>query len=109
MRRRVNITLDSYVLSCIISHNQLAGLFKLLVDDNLKDDKHYNERYVYFQYFSDLINFCETNNIFLDYLDHLKNEFKTEKEIRNIKFDRLFSVNEDIENNQLIKKLCIQK
>ena len=107
--RRVNITLDSYVLSCIISHNQLAGLFKLLVDDNLKDDKHYNERYVYFQYFSDLINFCETNNIFLDYLDHLKNEFKTEKEIRNIKFDRLFSVNEDIENNQLIKKLCIQK
>lgn len=105
--RRVNITLDSYVLACIISHNQLAGLFKLLVDDNLKNDKEYNERYVYFQYFSDLINFCETNNIFLDYLDHLKNEFKTEKKIRNIKFDRLFAVNEEIEKNDIIKKLCI--
>lgn len=105
--RRVNITLDSYVLSCIISHNQLAGLFKLLVDDNLKNDKDYNERYVYFQYFSDLINFCETNSIFLDYLDHLKNEFKTEKKIRNIKFDRLFAVNEEIEKNDNIKKLCI--
>ena len=79
----------------------------MLVDDNLKNDKDYNERYVYFQYFSDLINFCETNSIFLDYLDHLKNEFKTEKKMRNIKFDRLFTVNEDIEKNEIIKKLCI--
>ena len=107
--RKCNITLNSYVLACIISHTQLSGIFKLLVDDNLKNDKNYNERYVYFQYFSDLINFCETNNIFLDYLDHLKNEFKTEKQIRNIKFDSLFSVNENIEKNDIIKNLCIPK
>lgn len=105
--RRVKMSLNSYALACVISHTQLSGLFKLLVDDNLKNDKDYNERYVYFQYFSDLINFCETNNIFVDYLDHLKNEFKTEKKIRNIKFDSLFAVNETIENNELIKKLCI--
>jgi len=107
--RVANETINSYILSCIIGHNQMNHLYKLAVNDNFRDnDKDYNERYVYFKYFGDLINFCETNHIFLDYIDYLKNELAIEKIKRNIKFDNLFLINEELENNQKIKALCIQ-
>ena len=106
--RLVNGTINSYILSCIIGHNQMSKLYSSVMDDNFRDnDKNYNERYIYFKYFGDLINFCETNRIFLDYMDYLKNELEIEKFKRNIKFDELFLINEDLENNQKIKGLCI--
>jgi len=106
--RLVNVTINSYILSCIIGHNQMNDLYKMAVNDNFRDnDKDYNERYIYFKYFGDLINFCETNHIFLDYSDYLKTELEIEKIKRNIKFDELFLINEELENNEKIKALCI--
>ena len=66
-------------------------------------------RYMYFKYFGDLINFCETNDIFLDYIEYLKRELKKEKERRNITVDRLFVYNEKLDNNEKLKRLCIQE
>ena len=106
--RAVNATINSYILGCIIGHNQMKHLYQLAVNDNFRDnDKDYNERYIYFKYFGDLINFCETNHIFLDYSDYLKNELAIEKIKRNIKFDNLFLINDELENNKKIKALCI--
>ena len=106
--RRNNITIDSYVLGCIIGHNQMDKLYDLIINGKFIDNKKYNERYIYFKYFGDLINFCETNDIFLDYLDYLKKELKKEKERRNIKIDQLFVYNEKLDNNEKLRKLCIQ-
>ena len=107
--RVVNATINSYILSCIIGQNQMSNLYKASVNDNFRDnDKDYNERYIYFKYFGDLINFCETNHIFLDYIDYLKNELAIEKIKRNIKFKELFLINDELENNTKIKELCIQ-
>ena len=106
--RLANVTINSYILGCIIGHNQMNHLYQLAVNDNFRDnDKDYNERYIYFKYFGDLINFCETNHIFLDYSDYLKNELAIEKIKRNIKFDNLFLINDELENNKKIKALCI--
>ena len=83
-------------------------LYDLIINGKFIDNKKYNERYIYFKYFGDLINFCETNDIFLDYLDYLKKELKKEKERRNIKIDQLFVYNEKLDNNEKLRKLCIQ-
>jgi len=108
--RKGNITLDSYVLGCIIGHNQMSNLYKIVFEDNFEyDNKKLNEKFVYSQYFDDLINFCETNNIFIDYVDYLKNEVRIEKQMRNIKTDSLFLLNETLENNSKIKAMCIPK
>ena len=103
-----NIVLDSYILGCIIGHNQMSNLYKVVFEDNFyEDDDKKNERFIFSQYFSDLINFCETNNIFLDYIDYLKNEVNIEMKSRNIKNGSLFMINKEIEENDFIKKLCI--
>ena len=87
----------------------MSKIYASVVNDNFRDnDKDYNERYIYFKYFGDLINFCETNHIFLDYSDYLKNELAIEKIKRNIKFDNLFLINEKLETNEKIKAMCIQ-
>lgn len=107
--RLVDETINSYILSCIIGQNQMSKIYASVVNDNFRDnDKDYNERYIYFKYFGDLINFCETNHIFLDYSDYLKNELAIEKIKRNIKFDNLFLINEKLETNEKIKAMCIQ-
>ena len=106
--RKSKTYVDANILAMIIGHNQVSHLYKLAFNDNFKEnDKDYNERYYYFQYFSDLINFCQTNNIFLDYMDYLKNEMTKVKQQKNIKFDSLFLKNDLIENNSLIKSICI--
>ena len=107
--RRKNITIDSYVLGCIIGHNQMDKLYDIIINDKFIDNRKYNERYMYFKYFGDLINFCETNDIFLDYIEYLKRELKKEKERRNITVDRLFVYNEKLDNNEKLKRLCIQE
>ena len=102
-------TMNSYVLNMLIAHIQTDQLYQTLIGDNFREnDKDYNERYILFKYFGDLINFCETNNMFIDYIDYLKNELEEEKKIRNIKCDKLFLQNEYLENNEKIKALCIQ-
>ena len=107
-KRISNIVLDSYILGCIIGHNQMSNLYKVVFEDNFyEDDDKKNERFIFSQYFSDLINFCETNNIFLDYIDYLKNEVNIEMKSRNIKNGSLFMINKEIEENDFIKKLCI--
>ena len=83
-------------------------LYDIIINGNFIDNKKYNERYIYFKYFGDLINFCETNGIFLDYLDYLKKELKKEKKRRNIKVDQLFVCNHTLDNNIRLKRLCIQ-
>ena len=106
--RKSKIVLDSYILGCIIGHNQMSNLYKVVFEDNFyEDDDKKNERFIFSQYFSDLINFCETNNIFLDYIDYLKTEVNMELKSRNITNGSLFMINKEIEENPLIKKLCI--
>lgn len=106
--RKSKTYVDANILAMIIGHNQVSHLYELGFNDNFKEnDKDYNERYYYFQYFSDLINFCQTNNIFLDYMDYLKNEMEKVKQQKNIKFDSLFLKNDLIENNTFIKSICI--
>jgi len=104
-----NTTINPYVLSCIIGHTQMDKLYNIIMKDNLIDNKEYNERYIYFKYFGDLISFCETNNIFIDYIEYLKKELEVEKERRNIKADRLFMYNETLDTNETLKNLCIQE
>ena len=61
-------------------------LYTSIFDSNfIEDDKDYNEKYAYFKYFGDLINFAETNHIFEEYLSYLKNEIKENQKRRNIK------------------------
>ena len=103
-----NVTIDSYVLACIIGHTQMDKLYDKIIKCNFIDDKKYNERYIYFKYFGDLINFCETNHIFIDYIEYLKKELETEKKRRDIKSIRLFTYNEQLDTNETLKKLCIQ-
>ena len=107
--RASKITMNSYVLNMLIAHIQTDQLYQPLIEDNFREnDKDYNERYILLKYFGDLINFCETNNMFIDYIDYLKNELDEEKKIRNIKCDKLFLQNDYLENNEKIKALCIQ-
>ena len=46
--RKGNITLDSYVLGCIIGHNQMSNLYKIVFEDNFEYD---NKRLRFLWYF----------------------------------------------------------
>tara|TARA_Y100000817_G_scaffold156562_2_gene122427 strand:+ start:568 stop:1989 length:1422 start_codon:yes stop_codon:yes gene_type:complete len=107
--RRGGDTVNSFILQCIILHTQMDQLYTSIFDSNfIEDDKDYNEKYAYFKYFGDLINFAETNHIFEEYLSYLKNEIKENQKRRNIKREQLFIYNKELDKHKLLKDLCIQ-
>ena len=106
--RRENVTIDSYILGCIILHCQSDQMYGIIMKDNLNDDKEYNERYVYFKYLDDLVNFCETKHIFTDYIIYLKKELEVEKKVKNIKRDGLFIYDKKLDTIPFLKELSIQ-
>ena len=106
--RRGNITVDAHVLNCIIGHTQMDKLYDKITKDSFVDDKNKNAEYIYFKYFGDLINFCDTKNIFREYIESLKKELVTEKKRRNIKMNTLFDYNKSFDMNSKLKDMCIQ-
>ena len=107
--RRGGDTVNSFILQCIILHTQMDQLYTSIFDSNfIEDDKDYNEKYAYFKYFGDLINFAETNHIFEEYLSYLKMKLRTNQKRRNIKRDQLFIYNKELDKHTLLKDLCIQ-
>ena len=106
--RRENVTIDSYILGCIILHCQSDQMYGIIMKDNLNDNKEYNERYVYFKYLDDLVNFCETKHIFTDYIIYLKKELEVEKKEKNIKRDGLFIYDKKLDTFPFLKELSIQ-
>ena len=106
--RRENVTIDSYILGCIILHCQSDQMYGIIMKDNLNDNKEYNERYVYFKYLDDLVNFCETKHIFTDYIIYLKKELEVEKKEKNIKRDGLFIYDKKLDKIPFLKELAIQ-
>ena len=106
--RRENVTIDSYILGCIILHCQSDQMYGIIMKDNLNDNKEYNERYVYFKYLDDLVNFCETKHIFTDYIIYLKKELEVEKKEKNIKRDGLFVYDKKLDTFPFLKELSIQ-
>lgn len=108
--RRGKETVNSFILQCIILHTQMDQLYTNIFDTNfMEDDKGYNEKYTYFKYFGDLINFAETNHIFEDYISYLQEEIKENQKKRNIKRDQLFIYDKRLDEIPLLKDLCIHE
>ena len=106
--RKENVTIDSYILGCIIGHNQMDKMYDVIMKNNLNKNKEYNERYVYFKYLDDVINFCETKNIFKEYTTYLQKELDVEKKIKNIKREGLFVYDKKLDTIPFLKELSIQ-
>ena len=77
------IVIDSYCMQCIILYNQLWKLyedFNMIPSPSWKSDKNLYEDY-YINRIYDIINYCDTKNIFLEYKNYLEIELEEEKKI----------------------------
>ena len=90
-----NMLIDSYCMQCIILYNQL---WKIYEDYNVipppswdSDINLYEGYYIYRIY--DIINYCETKGVFLDYKQYLEIELEDEKKLnpnlKNISFNTI--------------------
>ena len=107
--RREKGIVNSFILQCIILHTQMDQLYTSIFDSNfIEDDKDYNERYTYFKYFGDIINYAETYHIFEEYILHLNKCIDEHKKKTEIKRNQLFIYDKKLDKYPLLKKLCIQ-
>lgn len=105
--RNFNISLDSYILCCIIGHIHLYDLVVYITDEHMSSNIKENEKNVFFDHYYDLINICETYDIFKKYSEHLKQEMDIEKEKRNIQYNKKNEISDNKDINEKLKKLCI--
>ena len=102
--RDEKILVDSYCIQCIILYNQIWRLYeKYNITSTSENSNLYEEYYLHRIY--DLINYCETNNIFIDYKNYLLNELEIEKK-HNPKLEKknIFKKIED--DYSFLKDLC---
>ena len=108
--RKSNESMDSFILQCIILHNQMDRIYHQFFESNLSNEygDEYNAKYIYFKSLGDLINISETYKIFPEYREYIKNELEEESEIRSLKRDTLFIYYKKLDNIPLLKKLSLQ-
>ena len=108
--RKSNESMDSFILQCIILHNQMDRIYHQFFESNLSNEygDEYNAKYIYFKSLGDLINISETYKIFPEYREYIKNELEEESEIRSLKRDTLFIYDKKLDNIPLLKKLSLQ-
>ena len=107
--RDEKILINSYCIQCIILYNQIWKLYEkyniISSDDDINGNL-YEEYYLNRIY--DLINYCETKNIFIQYKGYLNKELDEEKRINpKLTTKNKFS---KIDNEYAsLKELCFQK
>ena len=103
--RDEKILINSYCIQCIILYNQIWKLYEKYNIISSNDNNLYEEYYLNRIY--DLINYCETKNIFVQYKDYLNKELDQEKKVNPNLTTNLFS---KIDNEYAsLKELCFSK